>query len=346
MPSFLASPLGLGFGAHCKVDAADGCLYNVSVALPSGLRVFKLDAAGRELASTVLPLTGLSFVHDFAQSAGHLVMLVPPWTCEGVPRVRALLGLASFGHSFSWKDGRGTRLIVVRKADLRVMLDTELQPAFSLYHLGNAWEEAGAGGELASLHVHFCRLLGGRAPLEAVFSDMYTAELGAGSFNELCTLDIDARTFGTPAATAQAVRIRPALPPQAGALPMEFPVFNAAWAGRRQRYTYAAAKASPLPSYFDALEKYDFETGSVQTRRCVHGEFASEVVFVPRAGGEQEDAGWLLLPVYESGTHSTRLDVLDAQDFTGPAVASCSLPPGRHVPYTFHGWWQPDGRLE
>lgn len=341
--SFLASPLGLGFGAHFKVDATDGCLYNLSVALPSGLRVFKLDAAGVELASALLPLPNLSFVHDFAQSENHLFLLIPPWTCEGGPRLRALLGLDSFGHSFSWKEGRGTRLVVVRKADLGIALDTELQPAFSLYHLGNAWEEpAGAGGGAASLHLQFCRLLGGRPQLEACFADMYQAELGRGAFNELCTLDIDARALGAAQAPPEAVRWRPALPARAGALPMEFPVFAAAWAGRRHRFTYVAAKASPQPGYFDALQKYDFETGSAQTRACAPGEFASEALFVPRPGGVEEDAGWLLVPIYESATHSTRVDVVDAQDFEGEAVAQCCLPPGRHIPYTFHGWWQPE----
>ena len=335
---WLGSPLGLGFGAHFKLD--DGLLYDCSIQLPSGLRVFALDNTGKEVRAAVLPLPELAMVHDFSQTAGHLVFLIPPWTCEGGAKLAALTGLTAFGHAFSWKEGRGTRLLVVRKADFSIALDTFMEP-FSLYHFGNAWEsEAGDGG--VAVHVQVCKLIGSRDALERNFSDMYSASLGRESFNDLWQLDVDLQAAATGAEGA--VSFHPALAGAAGSpqpLPMEFPVFNPLVAGRRHRYTYAAAKAGDEPSYFNALQKYDFEKGVLATRLYPPGEYASECNFVPRPGGAEEDDGYLLALVYIAASHSTRLDVLDARDVGGPPLATCSLPAGSHIPYTFHGFWQP-----
>ena len=67
---------------------------------------------------------------------------------------------------------------------------------------------------------------------------------------------------------------------------------------------------------------------------------AGEGVFVPRSADAAEDDGWVLSIVYDAGSDSSDLVVLDAQDFSGEPVASVRLP--QRVPFGFHGNWVPD----
>jgi len=336
LSSWLSSPLALGFGAHFKVDDADETLFNLSVAVPSGIRVFALDKDGVEKRAAMVPSKHSVFVHDFAMSSRYLVLVIPPWISSGWARMSALLGLAPFGHSFTWQPEIGTRVVVLRKSDLAVTRDTVLPP-FSLYHVGNAFETEGADGEPPTVHVQVCRLIGDRAGLERNFSNMYQADLERGSFNELHTLSLPAELpAGSKEGDAScAARMEPLLQCDS-LLPMEFPVLNHRAAGRRNRFTYTAAKSSDAPGYFDALQKYDLDAGAVQTRRMAPGCFASEVTVVPK--GPAEDDCHLLLLVYVAERHATEVHVLDAQDFTGPPLAVCAF--DQHVPYTFHGFWE------
>jgi all-trans-8'-apo-beta-carotenal 15,15'-oxygenase len=161
----------LGFNAHFKIDPEDGVLYNCGVQLPSSLRVFALGPDGRERAATAVNFSAgeLAFVHDWAMSARHLVLFIPPWVCAPLDALAAVAGLRALGHAFAWRAGRGTRCVVLRKADLAIVHDSEIADAFSGYHFCNAWEEG------ALLKVHVNRLIGTRDALEANFSAMYDA---------------------------------------------------------------------------------------------------------------------------------------------------------------------------
>ena len=322
-------PSVLGFGAHFKIDPDTRILYDLGVQLPSALRIFALAPDGRELASTTIsfPAGEIAFVHDWAMSENHLVLFIPPWMCGPVETLASVAGLRALGHSFAWVPGRGTRCVVLRKRNLAVVHDTEVEP-FSTYHFANAWEEGD------TLHVHVNRLIGDRTALEANFSNMYAAEWRREHYNELVEFRIDLAAPGGRVLGAQ-----PALPPASGALPMEFPIVNQRFAGKRNRFVYTAAFTGGDAGFFDALQKYDLQSGRVSTRRCAPGEFPSEVAFVPRGADGAEDDGWLLYVLYVAATHSSTLVVLDAADIEAPPLAVCRLP--THMPYTFHGWFEP-----
>ena len=313
----------LGFGAHFKIDSARGVLYNVGVQLPSAVRVFALSHDGRELlAGRTLTLDAgeLAFVHDFAASQDHLVLFIPPWVASPLDALASVVGMRALGHTFAWQAGAGTRCVVLRKHDLAVVHDSRL-PAFSTYHFANAWEE----GSLLKVHVN--RLIGDRAQLEANFSDMYHARWAREQYNELYEYTIDLSTRGGRVLDAKAV-----MPPSSGALPMEFPIVSHRMMGRKNRFVYTTAFSDASSTFFDAVQKYDLERGTTQTRRRAPGEFPSEVAFVPvEDKGAPEDAGFLLYVVYVAARHASDLYVLDAADFEGPPLCVCRLPV--HVPY-------------
>ena len=324
--TFSRDPTMLGFGAHFKIDPLTDVLYNCGLQLPGALRIFSLAPDGTELKSTSVAFGDgeIAFVHDWAMSRKHMVFFIPPWVTKPKETLQSVIGLRALAHTFSWQAERGTRLLVLRKSDFAVVLDTEVE-AFSTYHFANAWED----GSL--LHVHVNRLNGGRASLEEQFSSMYDAQFKTEHYNMLWQYTIDL-------AAGKVVSAAPALPASSGALPMEYPLINHRRTGLKNRYVYTTAFTG-ADTFFDALQKYDLELGTTQTRRSPSGEYPSEVAFIPNDERDAaEDAGFVLYVSYEAASHTSKLYVLDAADFEGAPLAVVSLP--SHAPYSFHGWFE------
>jgi all-trans-8'-apo-beta-carotenal 15,15'-oxygenase len=331
----MGSPRLLGFGAHCKIDPEDGHLYNVGTQLPLlDLRVFKLDANGKEVAAATVNLGGeVAFVHDFALSSRHLAIFVVPYTAVSADTARAVVGLQSLGWSLQWRPERPVRCVVLRKSDLQTVFECSV-PTFSSYHTANAFE---VGDEL---HVQLAKLIGPRDQLEACFTDMYKAAFRREQYNELHTyrFNIAARTF---------LGSQPTMEASSGSLPMDFPAVHPRWMGRQARYVYSTA-FSGRATFFDAIQKCDTVSGTATVRQCPQGEYPSEVTFVPRssASGAFEDDGFILYLSYAAATHSSTLTVLDAARFDHDEPL-CVVQLPWHVPHGFHGWWdsgsRPDG---
>jgi carotenoid cleavage dioxygenase len=78
---------------------------------------------------------------------------------------------------------------------------------------------------------------------------------------------------------------------------------------------------------------HDLETGGRQVHDFGAGRVAGEFVHVPY--GPSELDGWLVGLVSDGATSS--LEILDAADFAGPAVARVLVP--HRIPPGFHGNW-------
>jgi carotenoid cleavage dioxygenase len=119
--------------------------------------------------------------------------------------------------------------------------------------------------------------------------------------------------------------------------PTEFPRINEQHLGQQTRYGYTAQIAAGTVPRFDALIKYDFETGNSQTHEFGSNRYGGEGVFVPRPGATAEDDGWLLTFVYDGAKDTSELVVVNAQDMTADPIARIVIP--QRVPYGFHGTW-------
>jgi carotenoid cleavage dioxygenase len=108
--------------------------------------------------------------------------------------------------------------------------------------------------------------------------------------------------------------------------------------GHRHRYGYAAKVGGGFAH--GPLLKFDLQAGTASVHDFGDSRVTGEGVFVPRSPDAAEDDGWVLSIVYDAGSDSSDLVILDAQDFTGAAVASVRLP--QRVPYGFHGNWVPE----
>ena len=124
----------------------------------------------------------------------------------------------------------------------------------------------------------------------------------------------------------------------------EFPMINDDWLGRKNRYSYHSVIPFEIPATFEALVKYDLETGDVIDRYDYGpGVFGSEAPFAPRDGGTEEDDGYLLSFVTDTNDWSSYCLVLDARNLSGGPIARVKLP-GR-IPAGFHAVFVRDGAL-
>ncbi len=124
----------------------------------------------------------------------------------------------------------------------------------------------------------------------------------------------------------------------------EFPRHAGSVAGLAYRFGYTTGVNDVAKGEaFGSTRKTEVDTGIVETHDHGPGRGGAEPVFVARQGSSSEDDGWLLVLVFDEGTQSSDLVILDAQDIAGPEVARISLP--RRVPDGFHGNWVSDNSV-
>ena len=119
----------------------------------------------------------------------------------------------------------------------------------------------------------------------------------------------------------------------------EFPRMDSRRLGRRSRYSYNPRLAAAPTLLFDAVTKYDLDTGRSWVHRYPEGRFGGEVVFAPRTGSKAEDDGYLLTFVADEASGESELYILDAAHVADEPVARLRIP--QRVPTGYHAWWIP-----
>lgn len=123
----------------------------------------------------------------------------------------------------------------------------------------------------------------------------------------------------------------------------EFPRMNPAWIGRKSRYSYHQVIPYEIPATFEGLVKYDLETGRQWRYDYGPGVFGSESPFAARAGGTEEDDGYVMMFVTDVNRWSSEVHVFDAQRIEDGPVCRLGLP--TRVPAGFHAAWMPGADL-
>jgi carotenoid cleavage dioxygenase len=123
----------------------------------------------------------------------------------------------------------------------------------------------------------------------------------------------------------------------------EFPRIHEGHLGHPYRYGYSVSRTmrprGTQGPEFDAIVRYDWETGRVETRSFGAQAGVGEPVFVPRSGAKEEGEGYVLVLVYDRTRDTSDFYVLSAEDLAGDPLAVIELP--HRVPYGFHGNWVP-----
>jgi len=116
----------------------------------------------------------------------------------------------------------------------------------------------------------------------------------------------------------------------------EFAMVNPHRQGLQARYAWMAVAGrergnDPL----QAIEKLDLASGERRVWSAAPRGFVSEPVMVPRDATASEDAGWVLVPIWNSARCGSDLVVLNAADLSEQAVVELPLA----IPYGLHGSW-------
>ncbi|MEM7254650.1 MAG: carotenoid oxygenase family protein [Pseudomonadota bacterium] len=128
----------------------------------------------------------------------------------------------------------------------------------------------------------------------------------------------------------------------------EFPRINPLRLGRPSRYAYH--QYLPLPAAmdgkegrcqtFNALIKYDTETGAYQRYNYGNGVFGNETPFAPKLGAsptDPEDDGYLVTFTTDQADWSSQCLVFDAKDIAPGPIARVKIP--CRIPLGFHANW-------
>jgi hypothetical protein len=94
---------------------------------------------------------------------------------------------------------------------------------------------------------------------------------------------------------------------------VEVPRINDAFAGVKNRFAYAgrvhgSSLANDAQLKFDAVVKFDLETGRSETYEHGVGRYGMEQQFVPATNGKDEDDGWLVLYVHDEAACAVACD--------------------------------------
>ncbi|WP_082987953.1 carotenoid oxygenase family protein [Bordetella bronchialis] len=293
--------------AHPKIDPRTGELLAVSYDLLDGkLTYLRADASGRLDRSLTFRAPWAAMVHDIALTERHVVVLLCPlvfdWSRHGIPA--------------QWEPDRGTRVALIprdaeRAEEIRWI---EAAPFFN-WHTVNAYEE------------------NGRIEIVLPWYDSYSLTAKPDRL-ELHRLAIDIRTgrVGDETIDAQVC---------------EFGRVNDAYLGRKARYGYVGLRTPRpgeafQPGAFEAIARYDLQTGERTVHRFGPGMTICEPLFAADPDGAGEADGYILTFVHDAASRAGQFVILDARRLDAGPVAVVELP--RRVPAGLHGSWIPAAR--
>jgi all-trans-8'-apo-beta-carotenal 15,15'-oxygenase len=322
------------FSAHPHWVSKRRCGYNFGVraaGMDTWLDIYEMPASGpcRVLTSVKLDRRCVGYIHDFMATENHLVFFVPPMHAGMGDLMKVAMGASPFEMA-QWDASLGTEVIVVPidTPDRVVRFDTD--PFFVIHH-ANGYEEDGrlVLEYMRSADHSLYRQLG---DLHRGLPISYLRETypglwdGGADFNRLTRSVIDLRTKTMD----REILVD---------LYCEFPRINPGLQGSKQRYTYMLGTPSGKPDMpaFTTLEKYDDEKGEALSLALDDEQFPNEPIFVRKADGDSEDAGYVLTVLYDGFADSSYMAVVDAERFEEGVIAKIHF--DLALPISYHGNW-------
>lgn len=302
---------GAPFSAHPRVGA-DGRIWNVG-SLGSKVILYRLAADGTLQQARVQALGQEGYYHDFILTARSVVLVQCSTASDGS---QSLMN-GSFG-SIRGVPGKPMKVHVFDRETFDLVRQAEL-PAGFVFHFGNGWEEADG-----TIHFDIVHERNSDEMLE-FFKPMSGA-------------------FPNWNAAAYSVVLPPKGPPRFDRLydRVEFPTINPQVRTGPNRYVYTAAMESRGQSdWFDAVAKLDLDRGRNSLFRYGPGWMVEEHQFVPRAGGQGEDDGWLIGTALNWKLQRSALSIFDARHpdrgFLARAWLDRAMPLGLHAQFVAAG---------
>ena len=310
------------FSAHPRLDPDSGRLYNFGVfGVPKPkLHFYQVDAQGNMVANRSHYVGDYAMCHDFVLTEHYAVFVM----CPAFMRkpFQFLFGRTSIFESIEFDPAEDTKIVVLDKSNGDIVREFTFDSFFGFHH-GNGSDD-GSTVTLDVLCVEDMDVMGG---LSDVFMDRSGDDFDfQANGAQLKRFSLDLATGDTNIA------------PVAGAIAGEFPLWNPALTGKRNRYTWLGSIVeNGTPYGFNAFQKIDHDTGELRLCDFGAGRFTSEANFIPAAGASNEDDGYLVCMVYNQARDKSEIVLVDAQTMTEIAVVRLQ----QQIPFGFHGNFYP-----
>ncbi|MFO7589481.1 MAG: carotenoid oxygenase family protein [Acidimicrobiia bacterium] len=301
--------LNTAMTAHPKICPSTGelLLFGYGTIAPPYLTYHRVDANGNLVQSSEITVNGPTMIHDFSVSRNHTVFM-------DLPAVFDMEAAMSGGMPIRWDDDYPSRFgIMPREGTDADVQWFDVDPCY-VFHTLNAHDDGD------TVVVRGCRL-------PELWRDTSAMEMGdapdpsAGPRLHEWRFDLATGKVSEGPLDDQ---------------PVDFPRVADRDVGVDARYGYCADFGGEV----GRTVKYDLADGSKALHEFPEGHSPGEPVFIASADATSPDDGWVTTYVYDAGTDTSYMVLLDASDFTGPPVAEVHLP--RRIPTGFHGSWIPD----
>jgi all-trans-8'-apo-beta-carotenal 15,15'-oxygenase len=300
--------------AHVRIDPASGDIYafGPTIGMRNTLDVYVLPKSGPVRLLTSIPMSKpVMVIHDLAYSARHLVFVQHPVRARLAP---ILLGIGTPMDAISYHEDEGSEIIVVPLDDPKRLVRMRV-PAFFHFHYANAFEE-GQHRIAVDLSRYPGFSLGDMFMLDGLRSGEGWRRAPIATLERM---HVDLEKKSVEWETVWNANC-------------DFGVTHPDKQGRKARYLWGLV----CRDHVDYIEKLDTETGVARRSTFAAHECPTEPTFVPRAGSEREDDGFILTMVYDAERDVSLLAVLDASD---PSRILARARFAHHLPIALHGIW-------
>ncbi len=303
-------PKDVSFTAHPKFDPAtgEGYTYGIKKGRDLTLTVFRMEKNGKLTQIGAFPQKDFFMVHDVTMSENHLIFVIPPVKYD-LPTLQS--GKATTADALRYASTQPTRILILRKDGTGAPVEIE-QPAAMVFHHGNAFERNGK--------LIFDSIL---TPDDSVLRTLHSLandKITAATPNNLTRFTVDLAS-GKLDSRAEFGSNH------------EYPRFDARLAGKDAKFLYTAGAESHSFLESSAIMRHNLQTGAVKKAAAEKHRIFGEPVFVPQAGKNSEENGWILAQGYDARRHESFLEIRDAatMDFAARVWT------GNYIPLGFHG---------
>lgn len=302
-----------GFSAHPKVDPRTGELvfFDHSMVRTPHLRYGVVSKEGELVRYEAIDIPEPHILHDMALTENYSILLDFPM---GWDKARLAQGKMRIGFDRGTPSRFGILPRLGHAADVRWF---EAEPCY-MYHTINAYEE---GSEVVLIGCRVKDPIPEKQDTSGDVARLDSIEL----VPHLYEWRFDLETGKTKERKLDD-------------MVTEFPRINDAIQGKKARYSYNPRVAKGSALKFDALVKYDLGSLAKTTWEPPKDTYVGEPSFAPRAGGKDEDDGYLVSFGTSARDDASYAYVLDAKTMT--EVARLALP--HRIPLGFHSYFCPD----
>ena len=297
------------FTAHPHRDTATGEHHAICYegTKPGEIRHVVIAASGKVVREEPIAVEHGPMIHDCAITGRYVVILDLPVTFS----MATLLG--GHGLPYRWNPKHRARVgLMPRDGAQADIVWCDVDTAY-VFHVANAYDQP--DGSVAMDVIAYPTMFAGKP------GGPDTTPRGL----ERWTIDPVNRTVAVRTIDGAA---------------QEFPRIDDRRFGQVYRYAYTMALAERGGFAIDGrLYKHDVVAGTREIHDCGAGCQPGEFVFVPAHADAEEDEGWLIGLVIDTGAETTDLAIIDARRFEDAPIARVRLP--HRVPPGFHGNWLP-----